>query len=371
MSTRTNAVEKIQTPVVTVILPVHNGESLLQRAIDSVLVQTEQQFELIVIDDGSTDNTWDVIAAAMNSDSRVSGLRNPVSLRAPAASNRGIDAARGRWIAILDHDDWYHPERLRTMLHAGEAANVDLVADNQYFFDAQASVVFRTAFRTAEGRSALTLTTLLKNAQTGVPKFDYGMLKPLIRTRFLRDSGVRYLPSCHEGYDFHLLLDAFAAGCTTLLLHRPYYFYTVPFGPLSRKASYATKKTYDYPRMRSFTERALAQYRDRLTGPELRLLAARGRSIAAYSKYLQTKDALRVRSCRQVLTGLCDPKLWPFIGRAAVRHLQNRLPKSPAQHLDAFGSVEDGVIAANGSARCAGKQENTTSGRPTALAIHE
>ncbi len=97
-------------PLVSVIIPTYNRSSLLLEALDSVYKQTFPDFELIVIDDGSTDGT----AKALDSykDRLVYCFQNNRGVS--AARNRGIRMARGRWIAFLDSDDLWLPDKLET-----------------------------------------------------------------------------------------------------------------------------------------------------------------------------------------------------------------------------------------------------------------
>lgn len=99
-----------KTPTVTVLIPVHNRERYIATAIDSILLQSFQDFEIIVIDDGSNDRTPDIISRY--SDSRVRLLRNEYNLGIPKARNLGLDEARGLYIANLDSDDYALPQRL-------------------------------------------------------------------------------------------------------------------------------------------------------------------------------------------------------------------------------------------------------------------
>lgn len=90
-------------PEVSVILPTHNRASLLGRAIASVLSQTFRDFELIVVDDASTDGTGEI--ARSFEDARVKYLRNDSKRGAAAGENRGIEASRAELIAFIDDDD--------------------------------------------------------------------------------------------------------------------------------------------------------------------------------------------------------------------------------------------------------------------------
>lgn len=97
-------------PKVTVFIPVHNREHYIRVAVNSILAQTFEDFELVVVDDGSTDRTAEVLAGY--SDPRLQVLRNPANLGIPASRNRGLEAARGEYIALLDSDDHAYPDRL-------------------------------------------------------------------------------------------------------------------------------------------------------------------------------------------------------------------------------------------------------------------
>jgi len=95
-------------PLISSIVPVFNGERYLKEALDSIRAQTYRPLEIIVADDGSTDGTAAVMAG---SGSEVRYLFQPNAGPA-AARNLGLSAARGEFVAFLDHDDLWHPEKL-------------------------------------------------------------------------------------------------------------------------------------------------------------------------------------------------------------------------------------------------------------------
>ncbi len=103
----------MKTPAVTVILPTFNRAHLLPRALDSILRQDFKDFELLVIDDGSTDATCAVVDAYAQADARVIPLVQEKNAGVSAARNRGMDQARGALIAFLDSDDEWLPGKLR------------------------------------------------------------------------------------------------------------------------------------------------------------------------------------------------------------------------------------------------------------------
>lgn len=105
-------------PSISIVMPTHNRASLLPRALDSVFRQSDGEFELVVVDDGSRDATPAVLAQAAT-DPRLTFLRNDVAGGAAAARNRAIQAAHGDWIAFLDDDDELLPDyiaRLRAAI---------------------------------------------------------------------------------------------------------------------------------------------------------------------------------------------------------------------------------------------------------------
>ena len=104
----------MSAPLFSVVIPVHNRARLLGNALTSVLKQACQDFEIIVVDDGSTDNPKKVVDAL--ADARIR-YRRQDNRGASAARNAGIDAALGRYVAFLDSDDVFLPHHLETMKH--------------------------------------------------------------------------------------------------------------------------------------------------------------------------------------------------------------------------------------------------------------
>ena len=98
----------MQPPLVSCIIPVFNGEKYLKEALDSVLAQTYRPLEVIVVDDGSTDATANIV---QNHPGRISYLRQE-NRGIAAARKAGLDAAQGEYIAFLDADDLWHPNKL-------------------------------------------------------------------------------------------------------------------------------------------------------------------------------------------------------------------------------------------------------------------
>lgn len=101
-------------PTVSVVIPAYNRAHLLGRAINSVMSQTLDDWELLVVDDGSTDNTEEVVSAFQ--DPRVKYLRHVSNRGATAARNTGIKAAVGEFVGFLDSDDEWLPQKLEAQV---------------------------------------------------------------------------------------------------------------------------------------------------------------------------------------------------------------------------------------------------------------
>jgi glycosyltransferase involved in cell wall biosynthesis len=106
-----------QRPLISCVVPVYNGERYLREALDSILAQTYQPLEVIVVDDGSTDRTPELIASYAG---RVRPFRQPHA-GASAARNLGLRQARSEFVAFLDADDLWHRQKLARQMDRFEA----------------------------------------------------------------------------------------------------------------------------------------------------------------------------------------------------------------------------------------------------------
>ena len=106
-------------PSITVLMPVYNAAPFLHEAVDSVLAQTHADLELLVVNDGSTDASAEILAAF--SDPRIRIVNNPGNLGLIASLNVGLKHMRGRYMARMDGDDIMHPDRLRQLFELLEA----------------------------------------------------------------------------------------------------------------------------------------------------------------------------------------------------------------------------------------------------------
>ena len=116
----------MKNPTVSVIIPTYNRAHLVGRAIQSVLNQTYHDFELIIVDDGSTDNTEDIIKKFQEQDKRVKYIRHEKNRGGSAARNTGIKNAKGEYIAFQDSDDEWLPKKLKNQMEVFKDAPLEV-----------------------------------------------------------------------------------------------------------------------------------------------------------------------------------------------------------------------------------------------------
>lgn len=124
---------------VSVVVPTRNRSRLLGRTLRSICTQQAIDFEVVVVDDGSTEDTAAVVAAA---DAHIKVIRNPRPSGVSVARNLGIAAASGDWIAFCDDDDLWAPDKLSSQLAAAEEARAGWVYSGDVNIDSQSRVLF-------------------------------------------------------------------------------------------------------------------------------------------------------------------------------------------------------------------------------------
>lgn len=111
---------------ISIVIPIYNAEDHLQRCVDSVLNQTEKNIEIILVDDGSKDNSIEICKKYLNQDKRVQLIHQENS-GVSAARNRGIEQACGEYIGFIDSDDWIEPNMYECLLREANQASADIV----------------------------------------------------------------------------------------------------------------------------------------------------------------------------------------------------------------------------------------------------
>jgi succinoglycan biosynthesis protein ExoO len=326
------------SPRATVLIPVYNSASTLLRCLHSAMAQTLQDIEILVADDASTDASATIAEQAASLDARIRVLRLPRNVGKPAAMNTMVKSARGEWIAVLDADDAYHPSRLETLIDAAESRGVDMAADNQLYVDsgvvaeqgvcAGFGTVTRTAFTENAAARIIAKADLVANASS-FGDFDVGILKPVVRTAFILQHGLAYDETSRLSEDFTYLMRYFVAGGRGVLCAAPMYYWTMPFGTLSRSWTQtgAGPWRYDYRPALQATAALIAEMRARGEFDLVSLLQRRARQYKVMIHYLDAqRHAAEGRKLRAVATLISHPNTYSLLVRRvtgrAVRSLR-------------------------------------------------
>ncbi|HIY79071.1 MAG TPA: glycosyltransferase [Candidatus Olsenella excrementavium] len=185
-----------EKPEVSVLIPIYNVERYLAACLDSLVAQSFADFEAICINDGSTDGSRAIVQRYLDADARFRVIDKENSGYG-ASMNRGLDAARGRYVAILESDDLFEPDALTLLHDAAEKNNADVAKAN-----------FNLYWSTPEERRELFRVVDEREAGTTLrPLDDFSVFfrKPsiwsaLYRRGFLVENGIRFLETPGASY---------------------------------------------------------------------------------------------------------------------------------------------------------------------------
>jgi succinoglycan biosynthesis protein ExoO len=293
---------------VSVVVACYNATEFVDRAIESVKRQTLQDWEIVAVDDCSSDGTYEYLQKLAKEEPRIRVFSTERNGGPSAARNVAIEQSRGDWIAVLDSDDAFREDRLELMTRAASEVGAEMIFDNLVYRDANAGVETGIALRDLDSSTLkpITLAELINGERPGT-KLKLGFLKPVVRREFLNQHQLRYDTRVRLAEDFDLYARILLAGGTAWLYGAPMYVYTTQVGHVSGVRSSATRTLYE-PEVRvQLFERLIADHRAYITEQDLRLLE-RGRKWQQF--YADAHDLGRYRREGN----------WSAFGVLAVRH---------------------------------------------------
>ena len=198
----------------SVIIPAYNVSGIIERAIRSAAAQTLPPFEILVIDDCSTDNTVEVVQALAREIPSLRLLSTPANGGPSAARNVGLREAKGDWIALLDADDAWKPGRLKRLSEVASATSADFVADNLVMWDPVADAQFKPSyFELPEPQKQITLVDVFRaDDNFNFSKASFTLMKPIFRRKFLAEHKLEYNEDMKVGEDFTFYSRACSTG---------------------------------------------------------------------------------------------------------------------------------------------------------------
>ncbi|WP_226677972.1 glycosyltransferase family 2 protein [Mesobacillus jeotgali] len=248
------------SPTVSVVIPVYNVESYLHRCIDSILNQTFQDFEVILINDGSIDNSGQICDQFAHQDDRITVIHKE-NARVSAARNDGIRLAKGKYISFIDSDDWVEPEMLCEMVKKAEEMSLDIIMcdykkksnDNEM----KMSQPIRGRYYSKEDIREELYRCLIM--------FDHLELPPtisnwvcLFNLKFLRENQLHYDEDIHYCED-SLFGSKALYHANNFYYLKGHYFYNYFYNPCSTTNTYNAKKWDSYLKINERLKRYFAE----------------------------------------------------------------------------------------------------------------
>ncbi len=315
---------------VSVVVPAYNAAGSLKRALQSVFSQSMTDWEVIVVDDASTDETPAIVEAWAARDNRVKLLMQPFNKGVSAARNAGIAAAAGEWIALLDADDAFMPDRLETLIALGMSERVDMVADDILYYDWGAQAMVGNGLgHGVIGTRRVSTADFLANSVTGSSLLDFSLLKMVFRRNLFVQGRLRYVEGLRQGEDFMAYAQALLSGATMVLTHQALYVYTESVGRKSRQSSNLSRTIANCDEMRRCTLSLLHHPAVREDPALATLILKRARGITWYASWERVYQPLRTRQPAGVLRAIAtDWRAIILLLRAVAQRLTSRLRPS-------------------------------------------
>ena len=245
----------LKQTTVTVIVPVYNVQNYLEKCVRSILAQTFSDFELIMVDDGSTDESPRICDQLAQADSRVTVIHKPNG-GLSSARNAALDIAQGKYIAFIDSDDYVEPRLLEKTVAAMEAGNYDWCAYGMRKEDTQGNLLEPVCFKprtlrieNEQERMAFLLKNLLNY------RIGWEACSHLYRGDIIRENKLRFVSERQvfaEDLLFSFTYWLYAASC--IVLEEPLYHYLQRSGSLME----ASRHRNILPQLQDLTHAAYA-----------------------------------------------------------------------------------------------------------------
>lgn len=218
---------------ISVIVPVYNAKKYLHRCVDSILSQTFKDFELLLIDDGSTDGSGDICDNYATNDNRIKVFHKP-NEGVSATRNFGIGHANGMYIQFVDGDDWIEPNMFEQMLAHVENTNADIVGCN-FFIDFDYCRNEISCYHEHE-----------EDFVREVISDYWGVVwKILVKKDLYIDNSIRFPSGINGGEDYVVCVKLSVSANRICCINKPLYHYNRSANNNSIMSSYSRRKVQD------------------------------------------------------------------------------------------------------------------------------
>lgn len=216
-------------PMVSIIVPIYNAEQYLRRCVDSILNQEYTDFELLLVNDGSTDASGDICEEYRDQDPRVIVIQKE-NTGVSDSRNRALDRARGKYLQFLDSDDWITPDATRLFVRAAEEYGCDMVISDFYRVVGERL----SPKGDIEEEGVLTREEFAAHMMENPADFYYGVLwNKLYRRDIVEEHNLRMDTDISWCEDFMFNLEYIRYAKVFYALHAPIYYYVKRKGSLA------------------------------------------------------------------------------------------------------------------------------------------
>lgn len=221
--------DELMQPMVSIIVPIYNAEQYLRRCVDSILNQEYTDFELLLVNDGSTDASGDICEEYGDQDPRVIVIQKE-NTGVSDSRNRALDRARGKYLQFLDSDDWITPDATRLFVRAAEEYGCDMVISDFYRVVGE-----RLSTKgDIEEEGVLTREEFAAHMMENPADFYYGVLwNKLYRRDIVEEHNLRMDTDINWCEDFMFNLEYIRYAKVFYALHAPIYYYVKRKGSLA------------------------------------------------------------------------------------------------------------------------------------------
>ena len=216
-------------PMVSIIVPIYNAEQYLRRCVDSILNQEYTDYELLLVNDGSTDASGDICEEYGDRDPRVIVIQKE-NTGVSDSRNRALDRARGKYLQFLDSDDWITPDATRLFVRAAEEYGCDMVISDFYRVVGERL----SPKGDIEEEGVLTREEFAAHMMENPADFYYGVLwNKLYRRDIIQEHQLQMNPEINWCEDFMFNLEYIRHARRFYALHTPIYYYVKTKGSLA------------------------------------------------------------------------------------------------------------------------------------------
>ena len=262
-------------PIVSIFIPVLNGAKTIGKSIESAQRQTIRDIEIVVVDDGSTDGTSALVSQYATTDPRVKLVTLAQNIGGAGASNTGIDRSTGEWVAVLDADDWYEPNRIEVFLKSARELNADVVCDNIKLFDHIKGQIVEQTQHGPKDRAMVLDTKTYFRRDNPLMRHSIGYIQPMVRKSFLTQHAIKYDTTHRYAYDFLFVADILLNGAKLVIVPGAYYTYVHRISPTTLKRSPHSRSEAGHKLIVRGCDELMERYGARMSSEEKAALAQR------------------------------------------------------------------------------------------------